>query len=80
VGFLCAATGRSAEAVTIWAADDALSRQTGGFNQPAWAGLRDQPLRAARQVLGPDRARAAEERGAARPQDWRTIGNSCLGF
>jgi DNA-binding CsgD family transcriptional regulator len=63
--FLCAATGRPAEAVTIWAANDALSRQTGGADSPEWARLRDQPLRAARQALGPGRARAAEERGAA---------------
>jgi len=64
-GFLCAATGRPAEAVTIWAANDALSRETGYADQPEWTRLRDQPLRAARQALGPDRARAAEERGAA---------------
>jgi non-specific serine/threonine protein kinase len=64
-GYLCAATGRPAEAVTIWAADDAVSRQTGNADQSAWARLRDQPLRAARQALGPDRIRAAEERGAA---------------
>jgi DNA-binding CsgD family transcriptional regulator len=64
-GFLCAATGRPAEAVTIWAANDALARQTGYADQPEWARLRDQPLRAARHALGPDRACAAEERGAA---------------
>jgi predicted ATPase/DNA-binding CsgD family transcriptional regulator len=64
-GFLCAATGRPAEAVTIWAANDALSRETGYADQPEWTRLRDQPLRAARQALGPDRTRAAEERGAA---------------
>ena len=64
-GFLCAATGRSAEAVTIWAANDALARQMGYADEPEWARLRNQPLRAARQALGPDRARAAEERGAA---------------
>jgi DNA-binding CsgD family transcriptional regulator len=64
-GFLCAATGRPVEAVTIWAASDALSRQTGSVDQPEWLRLRDQPLRAARQALGPDRTRAAEERGAA---------------
>jgi len=64
-GFLCAATGRPAEAVTIWAASDALGRQTGDTDPSAWARLRDQALRAARQALGPGRARAAEERGAA---------------
>jgi predicted ATPase/DNA-binding CsgD family transcriptional regulator len=64
-GFLCAGTGRHAEAVTIWAAYDALSRQTGGVDLPADVRLRDQPLCAARQVLGADRTRAAEDRGAA---------------
>ena len=64
-GFLCAATGRPAEAVTIWAANNALSRETGYADQPEWTRLRDQPLRAARQALGSDRTRAAEERGAA---------------
>jgi DNA-binding CsgD family transcriptional regulator len=64
-GFLCAATGRPAEAVTIWAAMAALSRQAGIPDDPAWERLRDQPLRTARQALGPDRTRAAEERGAA---------------
>ena len=64
-GFLCAATGRPAEAVTMWAANDALSRQTGYADRPEWARLRDQPLDVARQALGPDRTRAAEERGAA---------------
>ena len=64
-GFLCAATGRPAEAVTMWAANDALRRQTGIADQLEWVRLRDQPLRAARQALGPGRTRAAEERGAA---------------
>jgi DNA-binding CsgD family transcriptional regulator len=64
-GYLCAATGRPAEAVTIWAAYAALSRKTGYADQPERARLRDQPLRAARHALGPDRTRAAEERGAA---------------
>ena len=64
-GFLCAATGRPAEAVTMWAANDALTRQMGYADDPDWARLRDQPLRAAHQALGPDRTRAAEERGAA---------------
>jgi non-specific serine/threonine protein kinase len=64
-GFLCAATGRPAEAVTIWAAFAALSRQVGLRDWPAQARLRDTPLRTARQVLGPDRTRVAEERGTA---------------
>jgi hypothetical protein len=64
-GYLCAATGRVAEAVTLWAAMAALLGQDGGVDSPARVRLRDQPLRAARQALGPDRAHAAEERGAA---------------
>jgi DNA-binding CsgD family transcriptional regulator len=63
-GFLNAATGRPAEAVTIWAASDALSTQMGIVRDPEWARLRDRPLRAACQALGPGQARAAEQRGA----------------
>ena len=58
---LCAATGRHAEAVTAWAAYTALKPHE------EWPGderHRQEPLRAARQALGPARARAAEERGA----------------
>ncbi len=64
-GYLCAATGRWAEALTLWAAHAA-------FQQPGQyaAALgqdegRHEPLRAARQALGPDQAQAAERRGAA---------------
>jgi predicted ATPase/DNA-binding CsgD family transcriptional regulator len=64
-GYLCAATGRPAEAVTIWAAWAALFRQQGYADAPAEVRRRDEPLRAARQALGTDRTRAAEERGAA---------------
>jgi predicted ATPase/DNA-binding CsgD family transcriptional regulator len=64
-GFLCAATERPAEAVTMWAAAGALSRQAGRADGPVEARLRDQPLRTARQLLGADRTSAAEERGAA---------------
>ena len=63
-GNLCAATGRWAEAVTVWAACLALSRQEGPTQAP-FARRRDEPLREAWQALGPDRARAAEDRGAA---------------
>jgi predicted ATPase/DNA-binding CsgD family transcriptional regulator len=68
-GYLCAMTGRYADAVTIWAAVVALQGHE-GFSVPAHPDLpegwfqRQEPLRAARQALGPDRARAAEERGA----------------
>jgi DNA-binding CsgD family transcriptional regulator len=64
-GHLCATTGRWTEAVTVWAAHSALCRRERAADWPADARLRQQPLRGARQVVGPDRARAAEERGAA---------------
>jgi len=59
-GHLCAATGRPAAAITMWAASDTLS---GNDEAPADM-RRAEPLRAARQALGPERTRAAEERGA----------------
>jgi non-specific serine/threonine protein kinase len=61
-GHLCAATGRPAEAVTTWAAHAALKPHE---DWPGDARHRQEPLRAARQALGPARARAAEQRGAA---------------
>jgi len=64
-GDMCAATGRSAEAVTVWAAEAALSRHEGYIEPPAGERLRRERLREAWQALGPARARAAEERGAA---------------
>ncbi len=65
-GNLCAATGRHLEAVTIWGAAAAFSRHQGTAGPPAEARRRQEPLGKARQVLGPARTRAAEERGAAR--------------
>ena len=63
-GHLCAATGRPADAVTVWAAWDAFNQQrelasgdAGMRHEHAW--------RDAREALGPDRARAAGQRGAA---------------
>ena len=64
-GHLCAATGRAAEAVTVWAAYEAVVRQHEFADQPEYARRRDEPLRQARQALGDDRARSAEDRGAA---------------
>jgi predicted ATPase/DNA-binding CsgD family transcriptional regulator len=61
-GHLCAATGRYAEAVTAWAAYAAVMPT---HDWPGDARHREDPLRAARQALGPARTRAAEERGAA---------------
>jgi DNA-binding CsgD family transcriptional regulator len=64
-GDLCAATGRAAEALTLWAAC-AAAGQHGGTTYPAWfMPRREDQLRQARQALGPGRARAAEDRGAA---------------
>jgi DNA-binding CsgD family transcriptional regulator len=69
-GFLCAATGRHAEAATVWAAHDACARQMGlTYETPADARRRADARSAIRQALGLDRARAAEERGAAMSLD-----------
>jgi predicted ATPase/DNA-binding CsgD family transcriptional regulator len=64
-GYLCAATGRCADAVTAWSAHLALKRHEGYADWPVDARRRQEALREARQVLGPARARAAGERGAA---------------
>jgi len=64
-GHLCAATGRAAEAVTVWAATSALS---GPWPPPYWTrnmAAREELWRKSRQLLGPAGTRAAEERGAA---------------
>jgi predicted ATPase/DNA-binding CsgD family transcriptional regulator len=69
-GYLCALTGRYAEAVTVWAAVVVLQGRE-GFSVPSHPGVpegwfqRQEPLGEARRELGPERARAAEERGAA---------------
>ena len=68
-GYLCASTGLSAEAVTVWAAVAALERE--GFSAPLQPDLpegwpqRQEALREARQALGPAQTQAAEDRGAA---------------
>jgi predicted ATPase/class 3 adenylate cyclase/DNA-binding CsgD family transcriptional regulator len=62
-GHLCAATQRWADAVTMWAAHIASLKEIGMTDLPAAAGRRREPLRTARQSLGPDRTRAAEQRG-----------------
>jgi DNA-binding CsgD family transcriptional regulator/tetratricopeptide (TPR) repeat protein len=66
-GDLCVATGRYAEAVTVWAARDVLVRQDGfGFTDSlAEVRSRDASLARIRQVLGKDRVQAATDRGAA---------------
>jgi non-specific serine/threonine protein kinase len=64
-GYLCAATRRPVEALTVWAAFTALVRCEGFTEAPADASRIQESLREARQVLGPGRVSAAEERGAA---------------
>jgi predicted ATPase/DNA-binding CsgD family transcriptional regulator/DNA-binding XRE family transcriptional regulator len=64
-GNLCAATGRAAEALTLWAACAALDRHEGHTDPPWLVSGREEQMRQARQALGPGRARADEERGAA---------------
>jgi DNA-binding CsgD family transcriptional regulator len=66
---LCAATGRYAEEVTVWAAAEAVSRYKGYVEPPSEAGSRDEPLAKARHALGPVQARAAQDRGAAMTLD-----------
>ena len=72
-GHLCAATGRHAEAITVWAA---WAAHVTHEDWPSDARRRQEPLRAARQALGPGRARAAEERGAA--MSWATAAEYAL--
>ena len=64
-GDLCAATGRAAEALTLWAACTAVDQHEGLTDPPWFVPRREEQLRQARQALGPGRARAAEDRGAA---------------
>ena len=63
-GHLCAATGRWAEASTIWAAYITQSAAIGVPDLPQDAHRRQEPLRKAAQALGPAQVQAAEERGA----------------
>ena len=64
-GLLCAATGRHAEAATVWAAMTPYKRHDNIYDPPLDARRRDKRLRQARRALGPARTRVAEERGAA---------------
>jgi DNA-binding CsgD family transcriptional regulator len=64
-GYLSAATGRPSDAVAAWAACDTLGQQRGLPVHDRDARRREDALGEARRVLGPDRARAAEQRGAA---------------
>jgi DNA-binding CsgD family transcriptional regulator len=66
-GFLCAAARRWPETITVWAACEATMRaaglQAGGMADEAER--REELLREPRKAMGPELARAAEERGAA---------------
>jgi DNA-binding CsgD family transcriptional regulator len=64
-GHLCAATGRFADAVTVWAAWDTFSQQGELALGDAEMQRHEDARRDAREALDPDRARAAEQRGAA---------------
>jgi predicted ATPase/DNA-binding CsgD family transcriptional regulator len=64
-GHLCVATGRWAEAVTLWAAHAARVQSEGLPDLPQTTQRRQESLRKAGQALGPARMREAEERGAA---------------
>ena len=64
-GYLCAATGRAAEAATVWAALDALVRHKGFIDAAEARDLLDERLAQVRHTLGAARTRAAEDRGAA---------------
>jgi predicted ATPase/DNA-binding CsgD family transcriptional regulator len=75
-GFLCAATRRAADAVTVWAAYEALSLHQGFRGAIPFAHQQQELLRKARQALGPARARAAEERGTM--MNWATAAEYAL--
>ena len=64
-GDLCAATGRAAEGLTLWAACAAADQHQRHTYPPWFETRREEQMRQARQALGPGRARAAEDRGAA---------------
>jgi DNA-binding CsgD family transcriptional regulator len=69
-GSLCAATGRHAEAATLWAAHAVHVRQQGLVGQSPEEAHKEQAAASKiRQALGPARVRAAEERGAAMSLD-----------
>jgi non-specific serine/threonine protein kinase len=67
---LCTGSRRYAEAATVWAAHGVHAREQGAdYLMPADARRREEALSMIRQALGPDQARAAEERGAAMSLD-----------
>jgi DNA-binding CsgD family transcriptional regulator len=65
-GQLCAAAQRWAEAITLWAAYAACQQDDGTLvDLPQYVRDRQEPMTKAGHTLGPDRMRAAQERGAA---------------
>jgi DNA-binding CsgD family transcriptional regulator len=64
-GELCAATGRAAEALTLWTAWAAVGQHQGITEPPWFETRREEQQRQARQALGPALTRAAEDRGAS---------------
>jgi predicted ATPase/DNA-binding CsgD family transcriptional regulator len=67
---LCTATGRYAEAATVWAAVDVHTRQHGFIGgSPEEVRSEEEALAKTRHALGPGQVRAAEERGAAMSLD-----------
>jgi DNA-binding CsgD family transcriptional regulator len=67
---LCTVTGRDADGATLWEAYALHARHHGlSDDTPGDVRRREESLSMARQALGPDRSRAAQERGAAMSLD-----------
>jgi DNA-binding CsgD family transcriptional regulator len=64
-GLLCAASGRPAEAVTLWSAMAVQNESTGLADTPEAQHRRQSPLREAKRALGESSARTATDRGNA---------------
>jgi DNA-binding CsgD family transcriptional regulator/tetratricopeptide (TPR) repeat protein len=64
-GHLCAATGRPAEAVTLWSARTAQCQAAGLIEPPREERDRERPLAEARRALSAQQFAAAQHRGAA---------------
>ena len=64
-GHLCAALQHWTEAITLWAAYAARVQADALSELPPFARLRCEPLQTARNALGPEQTRAAEQRGKA---------------
>jgi predicted ATPase/DNA-binding CsgD family transcriptional regulator len=64
-GYLCALTGRYAEAVTLWSARDVHSQASGLADTPFETRRREAPSAEARRSLGERQYRTAHDRGAA---------------